>query len=157
MTIRQKPLFLPEPEYDEEFLQAAMDEKPDDEIEFVDELAPAIDGNDDDFYLDSRYYNMTPATPDLTTSTQSLEDEEDELTEEPLPYNASSQVPFKGPPLVNFDISQKAKPSDFTNNTGLKQELAKKVLGEEERLQKEYEDEFAMLEAWLDEHIEEDN
>ncbi|KAJ3837994.1 P-loop containing nucleoside triphosphate hydrolase protein [Lentinula raphanica] len=153
----KKPLFLPESEYDEEFLQAAMDEKPDDEIEFVDELAPALDGNDDDFYLDSRYYNMTPTTPDLTTSTQSLEDEEDELAKEPLPYIASSQVPFKGPPLVDFDISQKAKPSDFTNNTGSKQEVAKEVFNEEQRLQKEYEDEFAMLEAWLDEHIEEDN
>ncbi|KAJ3864985.1 hypothetical protein EV359DRAFT_39824 [Lentinula novae-zelandiae] len=113
LSSRRKPLFLADNE------GSVLDD--DQEIEFVEEPTPGHDY--DDFMLDSQYYNDIPATPDLTTSMRSFEDEEDELDTE----------------LMSLQPKQQGQNEE---------------LNEEEKLQQEYEDEFAILEAWIDEHME---
>ncbi|KAJ3786903.1 hypothetical protein GGU10DRAFT_386257 [Lentinula aff. detonsa] len=151
--VKDEPLFLPESEYREGLPTAAM-EFDYDEIEFIEEPTTAANQDYDDFFLDSQYYNTSPATPDLTISMQSFEHEEDELDDEPMPYN---RISISNPQISSHTtpFTQETKQSDNLPQSGvLKQEGLKEVLNEEERLQKEYDDEFAVLEAWLDEHIE---
>ncbi|KAJ3930521.1 MAG: DEAD-domain-containing protein [Lentinula lateritia] len=126
----RKPLFLADNE------GSVLDD--DQEIEFVEEPTPGHDY--DDFMLDSQYYNAIPATPDLTTSMRSFEDEEDELDTELMSHN-------------NF-VQEIERTTNFPESLQPKQQGQNEELNEEEKLQQEYEDEFAILEAWIDEHME---
>ncbi|KAJ4493398.1 hypothetical protein C8R41DRAFT_764528 [Lentinula lateritia] len=126
----RKPLFLADNE------GSVLDD--DQEIEFVEEPTPGHDY--DDFMLDSQYYNDIPATPDLTTSMRSFEDEEDELDTELMSHN-------------NF-VQEIERTTNFPESLQPKQQGQNEELNEEEKLQQEYEDEFAILEAWIDEHME---
>ncbi|KAH7879983.1 Sec63 Brl domain-containing protein [Lentinula edodes] len=141
----RKPLFLADNE------GSVLDD--DEEIEFVEEPTPGHDY--DDFMLDSQYYNAIPATPDLTTSMRSFEDEEDELDTELISHDNFPDPPssFTSRKPVN-SVQEIERTTNFPESFRPKQQGQNQQLNEEEKLQQEYEDEFAILEAWIDEHME---
>lgn len=100
----------------------------DDEVEFVDD-EPNFATVNDDFTLDSQYHS---ATPDLTMSTGSFEEEVDELADD-VPMPLITEHPFTDQLQVHLPQIQ-----------GPPKELVEDDEDED--------DEFAMLEAWLDKH-----
>ncbi|KAJ3923241.1 P-loop containing nucleoside triphosphate hydrolase protein [Lentinula edodes] len=145
LSSNRKPLFLADNE------GSVLDD--DEEIEFVEEPTPGHDY--DDFMLDSQYYNAIPATPDLTTSMRSFEDEEDELDTELISHDNFPNPPssFTSRKPVN-SVQEIERTTNFPESFRPKQQGQNQQLNEEEKLQQEYEDEFAILEAWIDEHME---
>ncbi|KAF8823771.1 hypothetical protein HHX47_DHR9000111 [Lentinula edodes] len=145
LSSNRKPLFLADNE------GSVLDD--DEEIEFVEEPTPGHDY--DDFMLDSQYYNAIPATPDLTTSMRSFEDEEDELDTELISHDNFPDPPssFTSRKPVN-SVQEIERTTNFPESFRPKQQGQNQQLNEEEKLQQEYEDEFAILEAWIDEHME---
>ncbi|KAE9393645.1 P-loop containing nucleoside triphosphate hydrolase protein [Gymnopus androsaceus JB14] len=134
MIRREVPLFLADKDDKDVFPQANVDS--DDEVEFVDGPIPADDN--DDFALDSQYYD---ATPDLTMSTHSFEDEEYELDDAPMAYTPESKH-------AALAYLSEAEPQE--KMSGLVQGPLKIV--EPDGMQVDDDEEFALLEAWLDQN-----
>ncbi|KIK58337.1 hypothetical protein GYMLUDRAFT_246354 [Collybiopsis luxurians FD-317 M1] len=128
-----------------------------DEIEFVDEVA-RVENHGSAF--DFRNYSATTGTPDLTISARSL-DEEDELKDDPMADDNYSSTHFFSstrPLQTQHALHQPqtmTKPFASMNGPSAMKEgpaQPERLVTDGGTAVEEEDDEFALIEAWLDAH-----